>query len=286
MRSLRIEFAGALYHLTSRGNAEGAIYLDNEDRQVFLALLGSVVTRFRWQLYAYCLMGNHYHLLVETPQANLSRGMRQLNGVYTQRFNHRHARTGHVFRSRFKGILVERDNYLIEIARYIVLNPIRTKVASDLAEYAWSSYQATAGLRPPPPWLNADFILSRFGLSKSAARHRYVSFVQSGMDLPKVWDNLKQQIYLGSETFVEDIQKHVMHLANLEEVPRVQKHPPRKPLDTYANTYANAAAAMLAAYRSGHYSLAAIGKHFGVHYSTVSRAVRMAEQNSQLSNPK
>ena len=123
-----------MYHLTSRGNAGGAIYLDNEDRELFLAVLSSVVARFNWRLYAYCLMSNHYHLLVETPQPNLSRGMRQLNGVYTQRFNRRRDLSGHLFQGRFKAILVERDNYLLELARYVVLNPIRSKETEDCGQ--------------------------------------------------------------------------------------------------------------------------------------------------------
>ena len=124
-RPLRLEFPGALYHVTARGNARQGIYLDDQDRHLFLSVLSEVVGRFAWICHAYCLMDNHYHLLIETPQANLSLGMRQLNGVYTQRLNRRHARAGHVFQGRFKAILVERDAYLLKLARYIVLNPLR-----------------------------------------------------------------------------------------------------------------------------------------------------------------
>jgi putative transposase len=124
-RPLRIEYPGALYHLTSRGNARQDIFLDDTDRAVFLDVLASVIERHGWHLYAYCLMGNHYHLLAETPHSNLSRGMRWLNGVYTQRFNRRHERVGHILQGRFKAILAERESYLLELSRYTVLNPVR-----------------------------------------------------------------------------------------------------------------------------------------------------------------
>lgn len=145
-RPLRLEYAGAVYHITSRGNAKQAIFCDDIDRQAFLAIVGSTVKRFGWTVYAYCLMGNHYHLLVETPVPNLSRGMRHLNGLYTQRFNRRHGRVGHVLQGRFGAILVERETYLLELVRYIALNPIRAGIASGPEKWRWSSYRAHAAL--------------------------------------------------------------------------------------------------------------------------------------------
>ena len=127
-RPLRIEFNGALYHITARGDKRADIFEDNEDREQFLNLLKEVCSRFNWQIHAYCLMDNHYHLLVETPEGNLSLGMRQLNGVYTQKFNRKHKRVGHVFQGRIKRIIVEKDAHLLELARYIVLNPVRAKM--------------------------------------------------------------------------------------------------------------------------------------------------------------
>ena len=270
-----------MYHLTSRGNAGDAIYLDDEDRQLFLTAVASAVARFHWRLYAYCLMADHYHLLVETPQPNLSRGMRQLNGVYTQRFNRRRSRPGHVFQGRFKAVLVEQDRYLLELARHVVLNPIRTKV-SDLESYQWSSYKATAGLQPIPKWLSVDLVLNRFGVAKSSAQRRYIAFVKAGIGLPTIWGNLRQQIFLGTDQFVEQMQLSISSSGSLSEVPRAQRHPPARSLDAYTNTHSTAAQAMIAAYHSGNYSLAAIGRHFGVHYSTVSRLVKLAEQDSEL----
>lgn len=126
-RPLRIEFPGALYHVTAQGNAQQNIFLDDEDRQQFLAVIARVVSQFHLLLHAYCLMDNHFHLVVETPKANLSKAMRQLNGVYTQAFNRRYQRVGHVLQGRFKAILVDQDNYQLELCRYVVLNPVRAK---------------------------------------------------------------------------------------------------------------------------------------------------------------
>jgi putative transposase len=138
-RPLRLEFAGALYHVTSRGDGREAIYLSDEDRLAWLETFAAVCSRFNWVCHAYCLMGNHYHVIVETPDANLSLGMRQLNGVYTQRFNRTHRRVGHVFQGRFKAILVDKDSYLLELSRYVVLNPLRAKMVRKLENYPWSS---------------------------------------------------------------------------------------------------------------------------------------------------
>jgi putative transposase len=141
-RPLRIEFSGALYHITSRGDRREAIYEDDTDRESFLETLAEVVERFNWVCHAYCLMSNHYHLIVETPDANLSKGMRHLNGVFTQVSNRRHNRTGHLFQGRFKGIIVDQDSCLLELTRYVVLNPVRAKMVKDPGDWPWSSYGA------------------------------------------------------------------------------------------------------------------------------------------------
>ena len=179
-RPLRLELAGLLYHVTSRGDRREAIYLDDEDRIGFLSLLGEVCHRFNWTIPAYCLMTNHYHLLVETPEGNLSRGMRQLNGVYTQRFNRRHGRVGHVFQGRYKAILVQRDNYLLELARYVVLNPVRADMVQDAADWPWSSYRSVVGQANAPDWLDRDRLLAQFGQQRNQAMQAYVRFVRDG----------------------------------------------------------------------------------------------------------
>ncbi|MCP4252152.1 MAG: transposase, partial [Candidatus Scalindua sp.] len=144
-RPLRIEYDGALYHLTSRGNARKPIFAGDEDRKIFLDTLDKVNDKYNFLCHAYCLMDNHYHLLIETPDGNLSNGMRQLNGVYTQRYNRRNRKVGHVFQGRYKAILIQKETHFLEVCRYIVLNPVRARAVSTPKEWKWTSYKATAG---------------------------------------------------------------------------------------------------------------------------------------------
>jgi REP element-mobilizing transposase RayT len=143
-RPLRLEFDGAVYHVTSRGNARGDIFHDDGDRNVFMETLGKVVNRFNWRCHAYCLMNNH--LVIETPEGNLSKGMRQLNGLYTQGYNRRHRTVGHLFQGRYKAILIQKESHLLEVCRYVVLNPLRAQATDRVEQWKWSSYRATAGL--------------------------------------------------------------------------------------------------------------------------------------------
>lgn len=149
-RPLRIELSGGLYHVTSRGDRREAIFFSDDNRLVWLDLLGQVCSRFNWICHAYCLMTNHYHIVIETPEGNLAQGMRQLNGVYTQMTNRTHGRVGHVFQGRYKAIMVEKDSYLLELARYVVLNPVRAGMVNDVDEWPWSSYPAMIGSMPTP----------------------------------------------------------------------------------------------------------------------------------------
>ena len=139
-RPLRLEFAGAVHHVTSRGDRREDIFLDDDDRQAWLSVLGQVCDRFNWVVHAYCLMSNHYHLLVETVEGNLSAGMRQLNGLYTQRFNRRHGMVGHLFQGRYKAILIQKEAHLLELSRYVVLNPVRASMVATPEAWPWSSY--------------------------------------------------------------------------------------------------------------------------------------------------
>ena len=200
-RPLRVEFSGAIYHLTSRGNARQKVFFTDTDRELFLDTLSQVVSLYGWICHAYCLMANHYHLLVETPKANLSLGMRQLNGMYTQSFNRRHNRVGHLFQGRFKAILVEKESYLLELCRYIVLNPVRVKGKGGIGAWRWSSYRATAGLASVPEFLRTDWILGQFGKKRAKAQKQYRAFVREGLE-SRPWEELKGQIYLGSEAFI------------------------------------------------------------------------------------
>jgi REP element-mobilizing transposase RayT len=274
-RPLRIEYPNAIYHITSRGNAQANIFLDHEDRELFLKTLEDVIKRFGWLCHAYCLMDNHYHLMVETPQSNLCSGMRQLNGVYTQRFNRAHQRVGHVFQGRYKSILVERDVYLLELCRYVVLNPVRAKMVGEANQWSWSSYAATAGLVECPNWLSVRWLLSQFShLHRADA---YARFVVNGMKDGCLWDGLNQQVYLGGDAFVDEVKSLVNISNDLSEIPRVQWKSSGKGLDDYEGEGQYRNDAMARAFLEGEFRMNEIAAHFGVHYSTVSRAVKKME---------
>ncbi|PLW80950.1 addiction module toxin RelE [Kineobactrum sediminis] len=273
-RPLRIEFTNALYHVTSRGDRQERIFEDNGDRFMFLALLGEVIERHNWVCHAYCLMTNHYHLVVATPDANLSRGMRQLNGMFTQASNRRHERTGHVFQGRFKSILVDKNSYLLELARYVVLNPVRAQVVNYPGEWPWSSYRAMVGGVSTPDWLTTDWVLAQFGTERNQARQRYRRFVSEGKVKESVWSSLKQQIYLGDEGFVEDAQAQALGNVDKFSIPKVQRSGPVPSLAEFEQSCDTRNNAMTAAYATGRYSYRTIAEHFGVHPATVGRVVR------------
>lgn len=277
-RPLRIEFAGALYHVTSRGDGQEAIYRCDGDRRLFLDVVGAVCERFNWAAHAYCLMDNHYHLLVETPDGNLAQGMRQLNGVYTQAFNRAHRRVGHVFQGRYKAILVQKEAYLLELARYVVLNPVRARMVRSAKDWPWSSYRATAGVAAGAKWLQTDWILAAFGGQKGRAMEGYRAFVAAGKNQPSPWEQLKNQVYLGAEAFVEQMQAQLEAGKDLREVPLKQRRALPKPLHHYAAQSEDRDAAIVAAYASGGYSMKEIGDHFGLHYSYISRIISRAEK--------
>ncbi len=209
VRPLRIEYPGAVYHVTSRGDRREPIAKDDFDREAFMQILGQALERFDAYALAYCLMGNHYHLVMCTRQANLSRLMRHINGVYTQAFNRRHQLSGHLFQGRFKAILVDTDSYLLEVCRYVDLNPVRAQMAESPDAYAWSSYTALAGLANAPTWLQAAQLHEQIAPGQSPQRQceTYTEFVAQGKGVP-LWDQrLKQQIYLGDSAFIERMQK-------------------------------------------------------------------------------
>lgn len=277
-RPLRLQFAGALYHVTARGDGREDIYLSDDDREVFLAVLAQVHERFNWRIHAYCLMSNHYHLLVETPEANLSQGMRQLNGVFTQRFNRIHNRVGHVFQGRFKGILVEKETYLLELARYVVLNPVRAGMVSTPEQWGWSSYRATIGLETVPDWLETRSVLAGFGADEPKAVRHYVAFVAEGMGKASPWKQLKNQVYLGSERFIEKMERKIPKERDLREVPQARRRKPAESLETYSNGLASRDEAIRAAYGSGSYTQKEIGDYFNLHYSRISKIIQQGER--------
>ena len=281
-RPLRIEFAGALYHVTSRGDGREDIYLDDEDRENYLEVLCEVCERFNWSIHSYCLMTNHYHLLVETPDANLSKGMRHLNGVYTQRFNRKHNRVGHVFQGRYKAIIVQKESYLLELARYIVLNPVRAKMVRTPRDWQWSSYRATAALSDGYTWLTLNWILSCFSSRKIDAIQMYVDFVSEGKKQAKPWDELRNQIYLGDDKFVTEMQGKILSNVDLSEIPLSQKRQVAKTLDYYKKQYDDRNTAIIKGYESGAYTMKEIGEYFNLHYSRVSRIIKAKNKTCPL----
>ena len=272
-RPLRIEFAGALYHVTSRGDGREDIFLDDDDRELILRVLAEAVEIFNWSVHSYCLMGNHYHLLLETPDSNLAKGMRHLNGVYTQRFNRKHKRVGHVFQGRYKAIIVQKETYLLELARYIVLNPVRARMVRSAKDWPWSSYRSSAGLADCPDCLKIDWILSAFSDKRIESIERYRAFVADGKNQPAPWESLKNQIFLGTDAFVKKMQVRVPVNEDLSEIPLGQRRPKPKSIEYYIARCNNRDEAIALAYDSGGYGLKEIGRHFGLHYSRVSRII-------------
>jgi REP element-mobilizing transposase RayT len=271
-RPLRLEFEGALYHVMARGNAREAIFLDDDDRVAFVANLGRVAERFEWRVWAWCLMGNHYHLLVETLRPTLSRGMREINGVYTQGFNRRHRRVGHVLQGRYKAVLVDKDSYLLELSRYVVLNPVRAGLVATAGDWTWSSYRAVMGKAPAPEWLAANATLRLLHAERGPARRAYARFVAEGVAAEDALPQVEQQSLLGSEAFVERMVARAAKRPASAEVPRRARIV--RSLPAIAREAGDRDAAIRAAYGTGGYTLRQIGDHFGLHYSVVSRIAR------------
>jgi len=271
-RPLRIEYEGAVYHVTSRGNGRQRIFLVDSDREAFLEVLSDAVKRFGWICHAYCLMTNHYHLLLETPEANLSRGMRHLNGVYTQAFNRRHMRSGHVMQGRFKAILVEKESHLLELARYVVLNPVRAKTVRSAKDWPWSNYRATAGMAETPEFLAANWTLAQFHRSRARAINLYREFVKQGRAVD-AWVELRGGILLGSDGFVDRLKPLLSDYQMLKEVPRRERLAARPSLEElFADVHDKAERdhGIHDAVRAHEYTLQAVADHLGLHSSTIS----------------
>jgi putative transposase len=223
-RPLRLEHEGAVWHITSRGNERKNIFRSDGDRLLFLALLAAAVKRFNWIVHVYTLMSNHFHLVIETPEKTLSRGMQWLNGQYARKFNKRHKRVGHLFQGRFHGELVQKESHLLELTRYVVLNPVRAGMVARPEEYRWSSYRATVGLESAPEWLTIGWILQQFGLDRAEAVTRYASFVDAGVGIERSpWDDLVGQIFLGTAEWIERMQTLIDEEPRSEEHPRAQR---------------------------------------------------------------
>lgn len=273
-RALRIEFPGALYHVTARGNDRADIFVDDDDRWRFLSLLTELVGRLGWTCHAWCLMNNHYHLMIETAEANLGRGMRELNGVYTQRFNRAHDRVGHVFQGRYKALLVEREAYLLELARHVVLNPVRAGLVGAPADWRWSSYRRTAGVKarscPDPDPVSADWILARFANEPPAAEKAYRRFIRAGIGQPvKFKQALRAGQVLGGAGFLAELRNRLGAGA-----PRTGCRCGRPSIEALRDAGQERGAWMTMAHDRHDYTLGEIGAAAGLHYSSVSKIIK------------
>jgi putative transposase len=282
-RPIRIEYDGAVYHITSRGNARKRIYKDDIDRGRFLDVLAEVNRKYNWLCHAYCLMNNHYHLVIETPDGNLSKGMRQLNGVYTQSFNRRHNRVGHIFQGRYKAILIEKESHLMEVCRYVVLNPVRAKVVQSPGDWKWSSYNGTAGRIKPHPCLTVDWILGQFGDRRGQAEKGYRDFVRAGIGGERIWKKVRGQSILGEADYAEQIMEYIKGQRDKQEIPKQQRYLNRAGLaylfpDQRKKDRAKRNKLMYNAIVEHGYSQKEIADYLGLHYSTISRLIKEYEK--------
>jgi putative transposase len=260
-RPLRICIPGGLYHVIARGNARERVYRSDDDRELFLEIFDHATDRYSLRCHGYCLMRNHYHLIVETPRANLPIAMRQLNGLYARRYNLRHGRCGHVFEARYRSIFVEKESHLDGLSRYVDLNPVRAGICPDPADYRWSSHRATIGLSAPPRFLTSDWILARFGSTRRIAQARYRAYVAEGID-----DALAERVRgerLGSEEFLRETFGHDPPIA---EIPRAQIEPAPPSLAEIFTRHRWLP--IFVAYRRHGYTIGQIADHLDCHYST------------------
>jgi len=222
-RPLRVEFKGGLYHVIARGNAKQKIFLDDHDRERFLYWLKDVIKTYNLILHAYCLMGNHYHLFVETPDGNLSRAMRDLNGNYTQDFNARHARVGHLFQGRYKAFVIDKDSYLLAVMLYIVLNPFHAGLVKHPRDWKWSSYRATAGYVKAPEWLCVDDTLLLFAKNRKVAEREYRAYVREGISAKDPHEEAKHGFIMGDARFTHFIWELTNGAEDIKEHPREER---------------------------------------------------------------
>lgn len=253
-RPLRIEFPGALYHVTSRGNGGEDIVFDDRDRERRLKWLERAVEQHDWRLHAFALMSNHDHLLVETPEANLSRGMKLLNGAYTQYFNVRYRRRGHVLQGRYKAQVIEEDGHWSEVSRYIHLNPVRAGMVTDPLDSPWTSFPGYCRRSRALPWVTYDRVLAEHGPgSSSARRRRYAKFVRWGIekDLRAPWQAAWHGLVIGSEEFLERVRGRGSVDGPDPEVTGSRQLLTRRPVETVASELAKVLGVEEAAWSSG-----------------------------------
>lgn len=285
-RPLRIQYPGAFYHITSRGNERKDVFKSKRDREKFLSYLASASERYNARIHVYCLMGNHYHLILETPDANLSQIMQHINGAYTTYFNTKRKRAGHLFQGRYKAIIIEADEYATQLSRYIHLNPVRAGIVEQPSQYPWSSYQFYTTRKKQVDWLVTDFVLGYFGRSRSTAKKKYCEFVVSLLDqeYESPLEEVVASTILGSLGFVKTIQEKYLDASKKDrELPALMELIPKKTIkeiinavDEVFNEEANIAkkAAIYLCHRYSGRKLKEIGSFFNVGESAVSQTSR------------
>jgi REP element-mobilizing transposase RayT len=297
-RSWRIEYEGAFYHLLSRGNERKNIFIDDDDRHMFLDTLGEMADRFAIDIFAYVLMDNHYHLLARTQCANLTKAMHWFGATYTTRFNYQHSRSGHLFQGRYKSIVVQNDAYMLQLSCYIHRNPLRGGIVQRLADYHWSSYRAYAYGKQAPAWLSTDLILAQFAGNE---RHRlYRQKVQQySKEEKQLWEDFRHGCFLGSKKFVAQIRKSYLPEKLHDEIPGQKQLAARidpliilrKAADIFncdlsrlmrsgrlSGAEKNQRDALIyLIWKTGRLTNAKIGALFGVTYSSVSHSVKAAK---------
>jgi putative transposase len=277
-RPLRVHIPGALYHVMSRGNARQRIFYDREDYIHFLARLSVASKRFGVRCWAYCMMLNHFHLLLQAGELPLWRMMQQLNSSYGQRFNRRHERIGHVLQGRFKAPLVDGDSYLRRVLRYIALNPVRAGLVAHPADWPWSSYRATAGLLAPPPFLALDRAWAAFDPEPSIAQAVFAAFVAAG---PSMADRPADPIASCSATFRARVSEALEPHRGVRDFIYAERFACRPPLEQLIDRTTVAAAldlAMRDAFENHGYTAREIGEFVGRPAATVWRRIRRAAE--------
>jgi len=284
-RPLRIEFPGAVYHVTARGDRREPIYEDDGDRTQFLSILGEALDRFNAQCLAYCLMGNHYHLVLFTREGHLSRLMRQLNGVYTQTYNRRHTKVGHLFQGRFKTILVDRESYLLSLCRYVERNPVASHLVAQAQDWLWSSCRAHLLIEEGPHWLDSDglwaFVLGQTLNSvadRRVAAGLYAELLGQPLDEPLWASGLRQRIYLGGKEFAKRMQAQAAApQLRAVAVPREQRTTCKTMSDWLAEGPTREEA-LCRAYRQGGMTMTRFAEEVGLSVTHMSRLIGRAEK--------
>ena len=238
-RPLRIEFPGAVYHVTARANGLQQLFTDINDGSCFMELLGREIAQHRWICHAYCLLEDHYHLVIETPEANLSRGMGRLNMSYSQWFGRQHDQRGHLFYGRYKSIILQKERHLLEVCRHVVLNPVRVQAVNRADHWKWSSYRPLAFEEPEPSWLHRDWLLEQLSRKAESSANAWRIYIEEGIDAPSPWENLRAGHYLGDEAFLNGITQLIQDLP-LDQVAAKVTNPSRPTAERVLDAVAEA----------------------------------------------